>query len=285
MKRSCIIICLFLLVLCGCKNTNNSNQHIKIYGGDIIKYYDCIFETGNLFTLPVILDKKVESISVNSIIAQQSEYIELEMLEFDSNSVIEYNGYYVYFLVIKLKNKQDDIAINTSIEKIVLEIDNEQIEYITPDFKICNLNFLCNSGEYAYDKETLLINSGFTGIYGFVPNEKRSIGVEYIVDRKIKLLSYELLDYLSLKEFKLNDKIIDANNINMSVEKQDIFDLEHFVDLNAGVTENNIIKTSMILKYEIDNQKYIWIYPAGVYIWKDYQNRSTIKEYIDNIEK
>ena len=127
MRRRFILINVFLLfvfTLCSCKNSEESQtkEPLKVYGGDIIRYYDCISEDGNLFSFPVIINQKVENISINSIVSEQAKSIELEAFDFNPDSFLKHNNYYTYFLVVRFKDIQNDIKLNTHIEKLLLDI-------------------------------------------------------------------------------------------------------------------------------------------------------------------
>lgn len=280
--RKFLIIIIMCMGLMAC-TVREDEQEEKVCGGDIVRYSLCIEDDKYVVaSCPVISEKKIDSIKLNNYITEQEDCLDIQMWDFEKGEMFEYGGLYTYFVVLQISCKNTDTVVDTNIEKIIFEIDGEIVEYVTPCFNVKNIKYYTCDGERRVDEGNMLFGGNLTGIYGYFPDEEQKANLELVVDRDIVLESYELVDYIEVTELTVNGKKELSENIDTKFEKDDSISLEYCVDVKDFVSKDNIIKTSMVLKYQSYGEKYVWVYSPGLYIWNGYMGYDNIKSYIDN---
>ncbi len=275
-----LVLQMLLVLLSGCRKSNEDVE-LEFWGGDIPRYSLCIEENKeNGFSCPVIMNKRVKSITFNGFVSDNNELISVEA-DIDVDDYKVYNGYYIYYVLLDVMCESYDEAIDVNINKLFLEIDGQLVEYVTPYINIKNTTYYCENKNCQVEDNAIFISGGFTGIYGYVPNEKRRLDLMVSGNKDMKIKSYELTDYLEIKDLEANGNRIDSNNIDIDAKKDQDIDFEYLLNFKENVFEDNIIRVSQVIIYEHDGQDYLWVYTPGVYIWKDYMDYGNIKRYID----
>jgi len=273
------------LCLAGCEEEEKQKEKIeqKITGGDIIRYAICLEDEESLtVTLPIIATKKINTIKISQCHDSNKEAnIYIKESKNDIGGPEKYEGYYIYYFGVEISCGEE--PVDTYVDWFVLDIDGEEFRYETPYFRVANAKGLFDENIYKSDDYHLLISGGFTGLYGYISNDKmRKSDLILTCDRDITLKNYKLFDYLNIENCTLNGVASDSDNIDAFFEKEQEIDFRYNVSLKDEVYEDNIIRTSPLLTYEHEGQLYYWIYTEGYYIWKDWdKEHENVKRYID----
>lgn len=276
-----LMLSLLMIGVVGC----NAKDDVKkpINGGDLIKYSFCLKEgKEQLATCPIIMTEKAKEITLNNFVADDKGALSVVLNSVDLNDFVEYEGYYVYFPVLKIACLENERSVDTSIEKLIFEVDGKIVEYVTPDFNIKNIRYFVESGECESEGSNILISGEFTAIYGYVPDEERMADLVLESDQAILLKSYGVLDYMEIDNLTINGSTYANDEIGLYVESKVDTELKYTLDLKESVSEDNIIRSSQIILYECEGQDYVWVYTPGIYVWKDYTDYSNVIRFIEN---
>lgn len=276
------ILVLITMLMSGCNK--NEQAESKVYGGELLRYSLCIEEdSSQIVSCPIVINKRVDNISLNTYTSEQKELLSVTMNTIDMNEYFQYDGYYVYFAILNIGCVKNDEMIDTKIDKLLLDIDGELVEYITPYFNIRNTSYYCQTENCKIEDECIKISGEFTGIYGYIPDNERKLDLMLVSDNNVKLKSFILLDFISVDNMTLNGKNVNNKSLNVDVTEKEDVSIEYTIKFDDKTYKDCIVRSSQIVIYEYNNQDYLWVYTSGVYIWNDYNDYGNIKRYIDTL--
>jgi hypothetical protein len=279
-KRVLLIFTVFVLLSVVCCTPKS-----EILGGEIIKYNYCLVDDSfTLATCPIILQHKVELITLTGVKSTQTELFHVEGQGFQKEECHQYNGYYVYFLVLKLENNSAGKPINTFIEGLFLDIDGKEFYYETPDFKISNVQFLCEQ-EGAICSVGEVLHSGVPLLSSQIPTPKRPMEYSYIANKGVTFISLRALDYLEITELFIDGTSIDdANSIHVDAAEDTEHTFRYHLEYVAPANEDSIVRTSKILTFADGGVKKIFVSISGYYIFPSFESYGVINNYIDTLQ-
>lgn len=275
------VIAMLAVLLCGCGNKEKVKK-LEVRGGDLLRYSLCLEEEySQTVSCPIVLNRKAKDISFNGYVAENNDLLSLTAVETDMDNCVKYNGYYVYFAIVNVACEKYDEVIDVDIDKLLFDIDDELVEYATPHFNVKNTTYYCEKEDCIIEENSLMISDGFTGIYGYIPDENNKINLTLTIDKDVKIESYMLADFLKVENLEIYGNNYDSNRIDLDLKKNKDIPLLYTLGFGDDISEDCIIRSSQIIIYEKNNQKYLWVYEPGIYIWKDYAEYGNIERYID----
>lgn len=286
MMRRLSAIVMLMVCMCtfvGCNSQRNKEEKIiKAYGGDIVRYSQCLAtDKESYVSFPIILNKKVESVEIEEFFTDNAGSIKVKDADVDVKEYTEYKGYYIYFLLISVECAKNNEPVNTNIEKIIFNIDGQKVEYVIPYYNVKNTYFYCDKYGYSEEENAIFIGGNYAGIYGYAPDENREYDLNISSNKDVVLKSYLLPDFVEIGNLKVNGKVCDSNTLNIEAEAGSNIRFDYKLEFNKNVSVDNIVRTSQIIIYEYEGKDYIWTYESGLYIWKHYMDYGNIKRYID----
>ncbi|MGN0379369.1 MAG: hypothetical protein ACI4EU_07255 [Butyrivibrio sp.] len=276
-----VVMLMFMALLTGCGNKDKSKE-LEVYGGDMIRYALCIEENGNqIVSCPIIVNKSVNDISFNNFVSDDKDLLSLTVDNIDMNECVKYKDYYVYFAIVNVECTKYDEVVDADIDKLIFDMDGEIVEYLTPYFNVKNTFYYCEKENCSIENDSLKISGGFTGIYGYIPDEEKKLDLTITSEKDITIKSYRLADFLTVENLEAGGDQLDGNKVDIDIKKGEDVQFEYTVGFGDDMSEDCLLRASQIIIYEHDNQDYLWVYTSGVYIWKGYTDYSNIKRYID----
>ena len=285
MKKNLIAVLMLVVIVCvftGCKS--EFDKELEVYGGDIVRYTQCLSADKECYvSCPIILNKKVNNIEFVNIDTDSEGTLRVSNANVDTNEYEEYKGYYVYYILMNIRCTEYNKAVNTDIEKIILNIDGQVVEYEIPYFNIKNTYYYCENYGYYEEENAIFISGNYAGLYGYAPDEDRNYDLTISSDKDIFLKSYMVADFIEINELKVNGKEYDSKTLNIEAKADVDIRFDYKMKLNDNIDEDNVVRASQIIIYEYEGKEYIWAYESGIYIWKDYMDYGNIKRYIDSL--
>lgn len=276
-----------LLCSSSCSGSNNSNKskdskEIKLLGGDAICYNYCLCDFPQLATVPIISNVPITSAKLNNVVTDTPDIFKFEEASFDLTETFKYNGYYVYFLVLSISCENNTPYKKVNVEKVILDVNGEQKNMLTPTFQI--ENGVDGIEPDRYNNGTLLYggSDSVTLLRTEMPSKKNPAEIAVISDRDVTINSYSISNYFDIEEFTLNGDSINPNNIDFKLKKDEAFVANYTLNYKNGSNDSTIVRSSQILTYTDRNGKGAFISECGEYLYLGQDDQTVLKNYIDN---
>ena len=259
MKRKLLIIYLFIILNAFLLTSCGEKEH-KLYGGDTLYVSAYTARDNAEVVLPIITNWKFEKIEMKQI---ESNIVYDNCSFFcDSESTDSYNGYYLSFGKIVIRNLEEK---EYNISKIIFTIDDQDFSY--------NPNTLCITKAESSGNAVITLAS-------FNEVSPHVIGTIYYKERISKeLLSCEHTMDFELSNLFLGETKIDSNGIYYLGEKNMKFDM----DMPELDSESLVFYTfSIILNYSINGNDYTSFNSYNGHLINTYSNK-TFKKYVKEV--
>ena len=286
------VFLLLVFVLAGCSKRDVAPEQEKItkqyiLGGAMCNY-GVVLEgaKSQRVTFPIITNVKIKTIEMLPIKTADDADIEFELTDFHEDCDFKYKDQYVYFFGLNIYTKAEDIIINTSVESAGLLVNGERFTYSFKNFKLCNDNYLCEKENSSIQEQTMFIDGGMTGIFGYVPDNQMPLNLSICGENDYNIDSFYFWgNYLKKEKTLIKGKAYYNDNIDLKLRKGVTLDMKTSF-INEPFTENELIRDAFIIKYSDENGSYLFIYNSGLYIWRNFNELSddvngAVKNYID----
>lgn len=252
-------------------------------GGDIVSYDVCLIGDSSVtLSFPLISKKEIKSVELRSLEGDLDELI-TSRLHFDETDVVTYNNYNIYSFTITFKNKSSDIkAYSITVPKLLLKVNDANFTYKTPDFSLCNDAYITNNGEYQLNTDSLVMTDTNTAYYT-LPKEDNLANFTLHTNDNLTITSIKASDYFNITNMTVNSTPCDANSVDMRLKKNKDFKVEYGLNYSDYSYSNRIVKSSLIIKYKVDNRLKVFISNTPLYVFPGYSKNYAMERYIDNL--
>lgn len=285
---------LILLCLTGCnkKTIKDPNQpdgenEQFITGGEMCNY-GVVLEGNETqgVTFPIITNTKINTIELQSVETTDDVIIKFELTDFQGKADLKYKQHYVYLLGLEMHTESEEDIINTEVESAEILVNGIHFTYTFKNFKLCNDKYLCEKENSSIKEQSMLIDGGITGMFGYVPDSQMPLNLSITGDEDYNIDSFYFFgNYLRRDKTLINGSAFYDERIDLPLDKYATMTMKTSF-INEDFTESEIIRDAFIIKYSDENGSYLFIYNAGLYIWRNFNELSddvngVLKNYID----
>ena len=281
-----VLLAVALLSVAYIFETRKSNSYADTAtytGGNIVSYNICLInDTAETLTFPLITKDTVRSLELKSLSGGAKSYI-TSSLSFDSSDYITYNEYNIYNFSITFRNKNIfDKGYSLSIPKFTLKINNNEYSYKTPQLSICNDRYISNNYEYTVNSDDLVIVNSNTAYYT-LPTADNLASFTMYANKDITLMNIKPLDFFTINDLNINGSPTEAENVYMKLRKENKFRASYSLSYNDYSYSKNIIKSSIVIKYKVNDNYCIYISNSPLYVFPGYSKNYAMERYIDEL--
>lgn len=252
-------------------------------GGDIVSYDVCLIGDSSVtLSFPLISKKEINSVELRSLEGGLDDFV-TSRLYFDETNVVTYNNYNIYSFTITFKNKKSDIkAYSITVPKLLLKVNDANFTYKTPDLSLCNDAYITNNGEYQLNTDSLVMTDTNTAYYT-LPKEDNLANFTLHTNKNLTIMSIKASDFFNINNMTINDTPCDAHSIDMKLKNQKNFKVKYSLNYSDYSYSNRIVKSSLIIKYKVDNKLKVFISNTPLYVFPGYSKNYAMERYIDNL--
>ena len=251
--------------------------------GDIISYNVCLIGDSNVtLSFPLISKKEINSVELVSCEGGLDQLV-THRLDFDKSDVITYNKYKIYSFTITFRNISSETqAYSITVPKIMLKVNDANFTYKTPDFSLCNDAYITNNGEYKLNTDCMVMTKTNTAYYT-LPRENNLASFTLHTYKDVTLMSMKAADFFNINDLTINETPTDAQNIYMALKKDHDFNINYSLNYSDYSYSNRIVKSSMIIKYKVDEELRVFVSNIPLYVFPGYSKNYAMERYIDNL--
>lgn len=263
--------------------SNTYAQSSKNTGGDIVSYNVCLIGDSSVsLSFPLITKENVDSIALSSFEGGLDKFVTAR-LDFDSSDVVTYNKYNIYSFTITFRNISSETqAYSITVPKIMLKVNDANFTYKTPDFSLCNDAYITNNGEYKLNTDCMVMTKTNTAYYT-LPRENNLASFTLHTYKDVTLMSMKAADFFNINDLTINETPTDSQNIYMALKKDHDFNINYSLNYSDYSYSNRIVKSSMIIKYKVDEELRVFVSNIPLYVFPGYSKNYAMERYIDNL--
>ncbi|MBE5929050.1 MAG: hypothetical protein E7267_06745 [Lachnospiraceae bacterium] len=268
-----LILSTLFSLLTGCNNKSIE----AIYGQELVKC-GAIYDTDSKlsYELPIICEGEIKDFSVEEYYVDGEGQYEISFEKLEGG--YKYKGLYYYLAYFNVGVEKENPA-KITIESVDMKINGKLFTYDMEDMHFSNIKgtygdeFIPTQGALLYG------NGGPAVVINKIPEEKYV--VEFLVEEDCVIREIAYHDYLDISDIEVSVNGVETKyNNNIVLKKGDNVMFKYYLKYKEGVFKYDIVKTTLLVKYSIADNKYIFSDEQGLVII-NLRDSSFIKDYID----
>ncbi len=265
------------------RKTNSYADTATYTGGDIVSYNMCLIgNTAETLTFPLITKDTVNSLKLKNLSGGAKSHI-TSSLSFDPSDYITYNEYNIYNFSITFRNKDAyNNGYSLTIPKMTLSINDEDHTYKTPNLSFCNDTYISNNYEYRVNSDDLVVVDTNTAYYT-IPTSDNLASFTMLANKDVTIMDMKPLDYFTINDLAINGSPTEADSVYMKLRKENKFKATYSLSYNNYTYSNKILKSSIVIKYKVNDTYCLYISNAPLYVFPGYSKNYAMERYIDEL--
>jgi len=103
-------------------------------------------------------------------------------------------------------------------------------------------------------------------------------------NKDVTVMTIKPLDFFTISDLSLNGSPTDADGVYMKLRKENKFKTAFSLSYNDYNYSNKIVKTSIVVKYKVNDSYNMYISNSPLYVFPGYSKNYAMERYIDNLK-